>query len=187
MKDVRVRPCIAQGDLDSNMDIIMRRFAKTAFLFPDADSIRKYDAATSYNWRGNTAAPVAVGASAVITPTKSASTTDYTITLTGEVAKLATASKTAIFASGNETHATVLLIEVPTKDISKLVVKFGSTEQTLNAADVIEIDNRFYFVHILGIYDSTGTITTATTAITITCGLHTVKYAVAVNTATLAA
>jgi hypothetical protein len=188
MKDIRVRPCIAQGDLDGNMDIIMRQFAKTAFLFPDPDSIRLYDLATAYNYHGNAAIQVIVGEDAALTPSKSAETTDYTLTLTGEIPKLSDASKAALYgAAANQTHATVILIEVPTGDYAELGFARGATPVDLEAGDVIEINNRFYLVHVIGLYDNAGTVTTATTTMSLTYNLNTVSYAIAVSEATLQA
>lgn len=187
MKDIRIRPCIAQGDLDGNMDIIMRQFAKTAFLFPNTDSIRLYDLASVYNYHDDEDIPVPVmGEELALAITKSASTTDYTLTLTGEIPKMGADTKAALYgAAADQTNATVILIEVPTGDITMLGFKRGDTAVTLEAGDVIEVDNRFYLVHVVGAYDSTGTTTTATTAMTLTYGPTVVSYAVAVSSATL--
>jgi hypothetical protein len=188
MKDSRLRPCIAQGDFEGNMDIIMQGFAKTAFLFPNADSIKLYGA-DSYNYRGDATKSIKVLATeTALAVTKSASTTDYTMTLSGEVPKQTAAILAAVFgATPTETHATVVLIEIPTKEISKLTVKHGSTTMTLAAGDIIEINNRFYLVRVLGLYDNSGTVTATVTAITVTFGVLTVKYAVALSSATLQA
>ena len=187
MKDVRLRPCIAQGDMDNNNDIIMQQFAKMNFLFPDEDSIRLYDLADVYNYHGDEDIPVAVtGDDLALAVTKSASTTDYTLTLTGEIPKMSAATKAALYgAEADQTNATVIMIEVPTKDISKLVFKRGDTAVELEAGDVIEVDNRFYLVHVIGVYDNGGTITTATTAMSLTYNANTVKYAIVVSGATL--
>ena len=189
MKDVRLRPCIAQGDMDNNNDIIMQQFAKMNFLFPGEDSIRLYDLADVYNYHGDEDIPLTVkSATTALAVTKSASTTDYTLTLTGEIPKMSAATKAALYgAEADQTNATVILIEVPTNDLTKLVFKRGDTAVELEAGDVIEVDNRFYLVHVIGVYDNGGTTTTATTAMSLTYNANTVKYAIEVSGATLGA
>lgn len=186
MKDARLRPCIAQGDFEGNFEALARMFAKVNFLYPAADSIRLYDVSGTYNYHGDVTIPVVIGEDAVLTATKSADTTDYTLTLTGEIPRMSAATKAALYGSAaDQTNATVILIEVPTGDITKLGFKRGSTDVTLEEGDVIEIDNRFYLVHVIGVYDSSGTITTATTAMTLSYGLNAVSYAIVVAAATL--
>lgn len=188
MKDVRLRPCIAQGDMDNNNDIIMQQFAKMNFLFPDEDSIRLYDLAAVYNYHDDEDIPLTVkSATTALAVTKSENATDYTLTLTGEIPKMSAATKAALYdAEANQTNATVIMIEVPTKDISKLGFKRGDTPVDLEAGDVIEVNNRFYLVHVVGVYDDNGT-TTATTAMSLTYNANTVKYAIEVSGATLGA
>lgn len=189
MKDVRLRPCIAQGDMDGNMDIIMRQFAKLNFLFPTGDSIRLYDLADVYNYHGDEDIPVPVmGDDLEFAVTKSASSTDYTLTLTGEIPKMSAATKVALYGTeANQTNATVILIEVPSGDISELVFKRGASTVDLEDGDVIEIDNRFYLVHVIGVYDNGGTTTTESSTISLSYGPTEVKYAIVVSGATLEA
>lgn len=172
----------SMGGLDANMDTIMKKFAKMDWLYPESDSIKVME--EKYNYHGNAEIPVEYD-SASASVTKSASTTDYTITITGTVKKLSTDAKTALFgASASQTNACVLLIEVPL-DYRKLTYKRGSTDVTLEAGDTIEIDNRTYLVVVLGLYNNSGTVTCATETFEIGCNCNTVKYALTVSGATL--
>lgn len=188
MKDKRLLDRV-NIDIGENFDRVMQKLAKMNLLFPEEDSIRLYDVDDVYNYHGNEAIPVKVmGDELALAVTKSASITDYTLTFTGEIPKMSTETKTALYgANADQTNATVILIEVPTGDISKLVFKRGDNTVTLEAGDVIEVDNRFYLVHVIGAYDSTGTTTTATTAISLTYNANTVEYAIVVSGATLEA
>ena len=191
-EDIRLNPPYGGGDLKYNFDWLMKNaVAKLAFLYPFADSIKIYPAA-SVNYRGDADFPVKVTSGTgvtltAITATESAATTNYTLTVTGEIPLQTAAVLEAIFGTTpTETHATVALIEVPTADYTKLtVVHNASTAVTEADGDIIEIDGRYYYVFVIGAYENTGTVTTGVTTLKITYGLKTIQYAVVVSSATL--
>lgn len=137
----------------------------------------------------NSASLPLVVADEVITMTKYTVDTTYaaTLTITGEIPKMDSTVKTALYGSGSQTHATVCLIALPTDDYTKIKYKADSTTTAaITATDVVIIDGIPYLQHVVGAYDSSGTTTCATTYFTIEYGGVKQKTNIVVSGATLA-
>lgn len=143
---------------------------------------------TTFYYDGNSAYPLVV-ADEVVTMTKYTVDTTYaaTLTVTGEIPKLAATVKTALYGTGNQTHAAVCLIAMPTDDYTKIKYKADSaTTAAITANDIVIIDGIPYLQHVVGAYDSEGTTTCATTYFTLEYDGTQQKINIVVSGATLA-
>jgi len=150
--------------------------------------IKKPDDDTFY-YNGNTSLPLTV-ADEVIAMSKYTVDTTYsaTLTVTGEIPKLDSTVKTALYGAGSQTHAVVCLIALPTDDYTKIKYKADSaTTAAIAETDVVMVDGIPYLQHIVGVYDSDGTTTCATTYFTLEYGGVQEKINIVVSAATLAA
>ena len=144
---------------------------------------------TVFYYDGNSAYPLTV-ADEVITMTKYTVDTTYamTLTVTGEIPKLAATVKTALYGTGDQTNAAVCLIALPTDDYTKIKYKADSaTTAAISATDIVMIDGIPYLQHVIGAYDSAGTTTCATTYFTLEYGGVQQKINIVVSGATLEA
>lgn len=119
-----------------------------------------------YYYGGNVNIPVLTGSETLALEKYTADTTyDYTIKLGGVAAKMSDATKAALYGAGaDQTHAVVMLMQLPTNDPTE--VAYNGT--ALTAADTVVIDGITYWTHVQGLYDNSGTVTTATTNFTLT-------------------
>lgn len=129
--------------------------------------------ATVYNYGGDADIPVYTGTETFAMAKYTADATyDYTLAIGGTAPKLTDETKAALFgAAADQTHAAVCMIQLPTSNPAE--VKYNNV--ALTAGDIEVIDGIPYLAHVQGLYDSSGTVTTATTSFTLTYNAATYK------------
>lgn len=153
---------VSQAELTAAAAAINAKFKKYDWFFPDGNDIIAYPdddftvtiSETDYILPSGTVAIAGGEGSAGSYGMK------YTFDLGGEAAAMPTGGGDALFgASSGVTHVAMVAIKLPTDSVSEVTAYFGSTNKTISASDIITISGESFYVHVLGVYDNSGTET----------------------------
>ena len=153
---------VSQAELTAAAAAINAKFKKYDWFFPDGNDIIAYP---------NDDFTVTISETDYILPSGTVAIESaingfsddyikYSIELSGEAAAMPTGGGDALFgASSGVTHVAMVAIKLPTNDPTEMTAYYGPVEKSLTSSDIISINGEAFYVHVLGLYDNSGTET----------------------------
>lgn len=173
---------IGGEDLEKNLNRIAQSMSKTAWLSPDLTNIFSHGDAYEYPVTVNDVTGTykinSIGTSISTIVAGTTAGVDFKVKPLGQVKLLAATSAKAIFGDATDvTNCMLMMIELPTLSYTSVKAALDSeAAAALTEDNVILGEDVCYYAYPIGLYDSSGTTTSANAKITLSYNGKNVKY-----------